>query len=460
MASAATTYCRQCDSGSYRCDDCRRTFCDYHFTEHRQQIVEQFDRLQRDYSNLNEILSLPPSYESLAGNTDLINKVDQWEADAIRQVKEIAEQTRDKIRSRADSIPNDRFGTAFHQLTEQFQQTQLANTYSELDIQRLATQLNNLKIQVENSSLTTADLQVLPIDWSKYLQITTKQPNLPRIQQQDFHFDWLLTTKARLSLDVKGSDWHMLGTSSPQHSTFLHYQHTKKHRRLSIINHNGQQKLVPWYDDQAVWDSCWSSYLNKFLILADNRLYTYDDEIETSDSMQLIESVQPKRDEMEFLRCTCSNDTLLIAYDERNTSIDEYKMTPWRRVHEYANIVKPNEIIMSLTFSMTNSNLIGMTLLDDRQQWHFELRDRSMSLISAIQLDKSEFNRRIISLPNLTFNWLIIHTGSKYLTVLNENAQSKRTIECAENVDLTTYVPKRNSLVLLTQKSKLKFFDL
>ncbi|UJR32658.1 hypothetical protein I4U23_020118 [Adineta vaga] len=421
---------------------------------------QQLDQLRQEYSNLNGILSLPPSYESLTENTELINKINQWETDTIRQVKEIAEQTRDRIRSRTDTIPNDRFGSEFHQLTEQFQQIQRINNYSELDIQRLTTQLNNLKVQVENSSLTSVDIRILPIDWTQYLQIITKQPNLERNEQQNFHFERLLTTKARISLDVKGFDWYTLGTSSPRHSTFLQYQHSNKHRRLFIINNTGQQKLIPWYDDQSVWDSCWSSFLNKFIILADNQLYTYDDEIETSDSMQLIEGVKPKQDKMEFLRCSCSNETIFVTYDERNSSIDEYNMNQWTVVHRYENIVKPNEIIISLAISLLNPNLIGMTILDDRQNWHFELRDRSFLLITSIQLDRSEFNRRILSLPNSTLTWLIIHTGSKYLTVINENGQSKRTIECTENVDLATYIAKRNSLVLLTQKNKLKFFDL
>ncbi|CAF4126329.1 unnamed protein product, partial [Adineta steineri] len=38
--------------------------------------------------------------------------------------------------------------------------------------------------------------------------------------------------------------------------------------------------------------------------------------------------------------------------------------------------------------------------------------------------------------------------------------QAKEVIECAENIDLATYIPDKHCLVTLTQKSKLKFFDL
>jgi hypothetical protein len=57
-------------------------------------------------------------------------------------------------------------------------------------------------------------------------------------------------------------------------------------------------------------------------------------------------------------------------------------------------------------------------------------------------------------------NWLIIHTGSKFLTIISENGETKRMIECAENIDLGTYIPEKNCLIILTQKNKLKFFDL
>jgi hypothetical protein len=454
MASAP---CRECDNGSFRCDGCRRFYCAHHFSAHRQDLTQQFDNLTNKYANLNEILSLPPSYESLTETTELIHKIDQWELDTIRQVKEIAEQTKEKIRNRSDTIVTERFTSELHRLTEQLQQTQRTNNFTELDIQRLTTQFNDLKVQVEDSSLTTAEIRTIPIDWTKYLQIVIKRQNI----QRTIHFDRLATTRPRISLDVKGADWHTLGGSSSLNSKFLHYQHTNKNKRLSIVNINGQQKAIPWYEDQSIWDSCWSSFLKKFIILADNRLYTYDDEIETSDSLRLIEQIKPKRNTMEFLRCACSGETIFITYDERNSSIDEYNMNQWTNVHRYENIVQSNELIVSIAMLETNPNLIGMILLDNRQRdWHFELRDRSMLRISSIQLDKSEFNRRLISLSNSPFTWLIIHTGSKFFTVMDENAQTKRTIECAENMDLATYVSERNCLVVLTQKSKLKFFDL
>jgi hypothetical protein len=459
MASPSAP-CRECDRSSYRCDGCRRLFCDYHLSEHRQNLTEQVDNLTTEYSNLKEILALPPSYESLTESTELINKIDQWETDTIRQIKEIAEQTREKIRHRYDTIATERFGPEFQQLTEQLQQNQRTNHFTELDIQRLTAQINDLKIQVENSLLTTVDIRTTPIDWTKYLQIVVKQQKVQR-NQRDIHFDRLITTRARISLRVgEGVDWHVLGTPSSINSTFLHYQHTDRSKFLSIVDINGQQKPIPWSEDQSIWDSCWSSFLNKFIILGDNRLYTYDDEISTSNSIQLIESVRPRRDKMEFLRCACSDENIFITYDERNSSIDEYNMNQWTIVHKYENIVKHNEIIISIAISEINSNLIGITILDDKGYWHFELRDRSMLLISLIQLDKNEFNRRLISLPNSNMNWLIVHTGSKFFTVINENGQTKQMIECAENMDLATYIPDKNCLVVLTQKNKLKFFDL
>ena len=459
MASASANLCQECDRGSYRCDGCRELFCDYHFSIHRQDLTQRFNYLTIQYSSLKDILALPPSDESLTENTDTINKINQWEIDTIRQVKEIAEETREKLRRQSDNVLPQRVRTEFQQLAEQLQQCQRINDITESNIEQLTTKFDNLKLQIDDSLLSTNDIRITSIDWTKYLQIIKKR-HKPRQNVQNIHFDRLLTTKPRISLDVKGGDSYVLGTASPLYSTFLYYQQTKKHKRLSIINIDGQQKSIPWYDDQAIWDSCWSSFLNKFIILADKRLYTYNDEISTSDSIQLIEKVRPKRDEMEFLRCTCSDETIYISYDERNSSIDEYNLIQWTIVHQYDNIVKQNEIIISMVISETNSNLIGLTILDDRQYWHFELRDRSMLLISSIQLDKSEFTRQLMSLSNSSMNWLIVHTGSKTLTVFDENVETKKLIECAENIDSATYITTKNCFIVLTQKNKLKFFDL
>ncbi|CAF2079060.1 unnamed protein product [Rotaria magnacalcarata] len=454
-----TSSCRECDRGSHRCDGCRRLFCNTHFSEHERSLSQQLDNLTSEYSNLKQDVALPPSYESLTEDTELINKIDQWEGDIIRQVKQVAEAAREKIRCRSNTAVIERFRPEFEQFTEELQQTQRTNHVREPNIQLLTTKLHDLKLQVQDSLMSKAEIKTTPIDWTQYFQLVMKQHTLQRYQQ-DLHLDRLLTTRPRICIDAKGADWHILGKPSPTNSVFLHYQHTKKNKRLLTVSVNGQQKLIPWYEDQSIWDSCWSSFLNKFVILADNRLYTYDDEIITSDSMQRIEAVKPKRDKMEFLRCACSDETLFITYDERNSSIDEYNMSSWTIAHRHENIIKQNEIIISIAISEMNSNLIGMTILNERHNWHFELRDRSMLLISSVQLDNSEFNRRLISLSNSSMNWLIIHTGSAFFTILDETAQGKRMIQCAENIDLATYFAKENCIVVLTQKSKLNFFDL
>jgi hypothetical protein len=38
--------CIECTRGSYRCDGCRKLFCDYHFSEHRQGLLQEFDDIK------------------------------------------------------------------------------------------------------------------------------------------------------------------------------------------------------------------------------------------------------------------------------------------------------------------------------------------------------------------------------------------------------------------------------
>ena len=450
MASSSTP-CRDCDRS-------RRTLCDYHLAEQQRNRTEQMDHVNTEYAHLRDILALPPSYESLTESNELLHKIDQWEMDTVRQVKEVAAQIKEKVRQRSDTVTSERFQPEFRRLTEALNQSQPINHSNESEVQQLTRQLNDLKLQVEDSLLNTADIRVKPVDWSQYIQVVTKPPKVRRYQPR-LNFDNLINTRPRVSLDVKGADWHILGTISTVNPTFLHYQHSRSSKRLSLVHIDGHQTPIPWSKDQSIWDSCWSVYLNKFLILADTRLYTYDETL-ASNPIQWIDNVQPKRDKMEFLRCTCSNETMFVTYDERNSSVDEYNMQQWTLVRHHEDLVRKNEIIISLAFSETNSNLVGMTILDDRQHWHFELRDRALLLISSVPLDKSEFNRRLISLPSSTNNWLIVHTGTKSFTTIDQNGQNKRSVDCAENIDLATYSTERNCLILLTQKSKLKFFDL
>jgi hypothetical protein len=430
---------------------------DYHIIESPHLSIEQFDAIVSEYSHLKEILALPPSYESLTESSELLNQINQWESETIRQVNQTAEAIREKIRQRSDMITTERFQPEFDHLTQLLNRSQWNDRNNESDLQQLVTRLKALKVQVDNSLLNTAEIRSSPIDWSKHIYVIRKQV-LPQRNDVVINLNRLNNIRPRISVDVRGADWHILSTPSPINPAFLHYQHSQKNKRLSLVRLSGQQASISWFNDQSIWDICWSSFLNKFIILADTQLYTYDETI-LSNPIELIDAVRPKRDKMEFLRCSCSNETILITYDERNSSIDEYHMEQWTLVHHYENLVKKNALIISLSFSSTNSNLIGMTI-DDRGYWHFELRDRALLLVSTIQLDKSEFNRRLISLPNSTTHWLIGHMGSKLVTVIDQNGQNKRTIELAENSDLLTYSTERNCLVVLSQKSKLRFFDL
>lgn len=438
--------------------------------DYQEGFTEQMHRFTSEFENLKQLLALPPSYESLTECTELINKINQWEIDTIQQVTEIAEQTREKVRHRSNTIGMERFRPQFQRLADQFRAIERTNHVISSDIEQLIIQLNDLKAQLENSLLTTAEIRTIPIDWTNYLQVVIKQQK-SRQTHRDIHFDRLTTANARISIKVQDTDWHVLSTSS-SNSTCLHYQSPtfnlfgddRKDRTkcLSILDVNGQQKPILWdFENQYIYDCCWSTFLNRYIILGHDQLYTYDDtEFLTRNSVQLIEIVRPKRKKIEFLRCACSNENLFISYDEQNTSIDEYNLNQWTLIHRYQNIVKQNEIISSIAISETNSNLIGITILSGKNYSRFELRNQIWVLISSIQLDRSVYSRRLISLPNVEMNWLVVHSGSKVFTIIDESGQTSRKIECSENIDLATFFPEKNCLVVKTEKSKLKFFDL
>ena len=223
------TLCRECDRSSLRCNGCRRLFCDYHLSEHQNDLTEQFRDLTSKYSNLKQTLALPPSYESLTESAELLNTISQWEMEIIRQVKEFAEQTREKVRHRSDTITTERFRSKFERLDQQFQRNQQTNNFSEDEIQQLTTQLNDLKMKVDSSLLSTARIRTTPVDWTKYLELIIKQPNR-RGNERDIHLDRLTSEPPRIALDVRDADRHVLGSPSSPDPSFLHYQHIERNK--------------------------------------------------------------------------------------------------------------------------------------------------------------------------------------------------------------------------------------
>lgn len=89
--------CSICDEKNafFICQSCQREFCEDHINDHDQIPMKQFEDLLVDHQQLEEILH---RYLHQPCEHPLMQQIDRWERQSIRQIQELAEENRQKLR--------------------------------------------------------------------------------------------------------------------------------------------------------------------------------------------------------------------------------------------------------------------------------------------------------------------------------------------------------------------------
>jgi hypothetical protein len=188
-------------------------------------------------------------------------------------------------------------------------------------------------------------------------------------------------------------------------------------REMNIV------KEVPWTHDK-IYDICWSSKINRFILVEEKRIFLVDDGTMTIGNVQIIE-------EREWWSCTCSENSLFLSTKKQSSSIMKFTLLPkielikeWKSPQTCAQ----DEIIHKIVY---NDGVLGVVIYNKTEK---SLR---LELKSAETLD------RIWSLPfdtvcNQTVafrcclltndEWLVIDYETKRLLHVTEDGKLKATI--------------------------------
>ncbi|CAF1655891.1 unnamed protein product, partial [Didymodactylos carnosus] len=163
--------------------------------------------------------------------------------------------------------------------------------------------------------------------------------------------------------------------------------------------------------------------------------------------------------DIEYRSCTCSDQTILITYYGHGKHIEEYiieEKGDWKLLNQWP--MKVNEFARHIRFSHNNKNIVGLMISDTQNNWHFELRSRTMELLQSIPLDNSPYYRFV--LPCFTSEWLITHNQANILSIIDQHAKTKQTLEFHEKIRNTAFVDQYNCLLIYTCNNQLQIYDL
>ncbi|CAF3085322.1 unnamed protein product [Rotaria sp. Silwood2] len=133
------------EKASYKCNGCSQDFCFDHLVEHRQIISKQFDEIENDHDQFHQTLA---EQKQVPNNLALIQKVNKWEEDSIKKIKQLAEECRQMVieHSSQHFIEIEK---KLSQFTESLKQIREENEFNEADLNTLKIQLKKLAEELD-----------------------------------------------------------------------------------------------------------------------------------------------------------------------------------------------------------------------------------------------------------------------------------------------------------------------
>ncbi|CAF1057505.1 unnamed protein product [Didymodactylos carnosus] len=376
-----------------------------HLTEHFKIIN---DRLPICVNQLNELLVELNQISSSTVVKKTYDHLDKWRQQSHQTIDDIYEQKRneiDQILSRNyDKYKNDQLNNidktksytenlinkqnATHYQMEEFNKT-LEITQSTFNkFKQNFVLINTIPL---NINANVVDLQLL----SKIADIYS-----------------LKTPEKILKLNDK---WF---SSFASHNDYLLlYQNSKfclYNNMLTIVNE------IEWNNDLIV-DMCWSSTLDKYVILTEKFLFTLDET-----SMTLIERLKTDKT---FLSCTCSHEKLFVISQNCPSTIEEYELQSFILIREWKSqqIFAIHELIYSIRCDNDHFCLLIKNKLTGKV--HIELRTTAtMNTVWSV-IVPIPFSNSISRLCLLSFNeWLIIDEQSNHLIQISSDGKLKSKV--------------------------------
>ncbi|CAF1090783.1 unnamed protein product [Rotaria sordida] len=326
------------------CHCCQQNVCISHLNEQNEFLNSQLNPLADSINALNHQFNTLCIHETTC---DYHKKLEQWRLDCYKKIDQFFEEKCQEFDQLVADILNK-------------QRDKLTNIQS--DISKL---IHNKEITQQDIELFTSNISQLD-DELKKIEHTNIQFNISPLIINDTLIYLRKTNEKQIDLSILSSIYKEI--KYPPES----YCPLACNDRLLLIHQAPNLcfmdtemviiKQILWSHD-AIRDICWSSTLNRFIIIEENNIFLVN---ENTMSIENVETIEKRR----WFSCTCSDTYLFLTTGVRGSSIVEFRLSPlitamkeWKSPNtctkdEFINgIVYKNDIL-----ALTIKNKIEKTL--------------------------------------------------------------------------------------------------
>ncbi|CAF4327922.1 unnamed protein product, partial [Rotaria sp. Silwood2] len=270
------------------CDCCQQNLCLRHLNEHNALLISQLYPLTDEINVLGNCLNTLDIQKIIDNNRE---KLEQWRQDCYKAIDCLFEQKCQELHQ----LVNEKIGQQRKEVNQvQLKITKLFNAQeaNRQDIELLISTIRQLETKMNKLEETCCTINTRPLIIDDAL-ISIKN-------MTEYELD--LSTLSPISRTIAcpknsiglltGNDQYLLKHQKPNLCLF--------DREMNVV----KQTLWP-YD--AINDMCWSSALDRFIVLTENNIFLINENTMSIDNVDTIE-------ERDWGSCTCS-DTVLDRID-------------------------------------------------------------------------------------------------------------------------------------------------
>jgi hypothetical protein len=277
------------------------------------------------------------------------------------------------------------------------------------DLDLLTSTINNLEQQVNKIEQTSFNIrcQSLEIDETSIMieELGTRRFNLSA-----------LSTINRTTKYINES-WPVV--ASNDHVLLMH----QKPNLCLVDRHLKVVKHVLW-DDKCIYDMCWSSVLDRFIIISPENVSLFDPDTMSIKTLPLIQR-------QNWLRGTCSDTSLFLSTYEVSSSIIEYSLLPAIQLIQHwksPDTCEKNEIISHMRSNNETIALIITAPLNKIVRMEVK-NSKTLARLWSLPLNGENIPKFIFSCCSVNDDeWLVIDCETSRL--LHVSKQGKLQATC------------------------------
>jgi hypothetical protein len=385
------------------CDCCQQNLCLQHLNEHNALLISQLNPLTDEINALSDRLK---SLNIEKAVSSCHQELERWRDDCYQKINRVFKQKSKEL----DQLIDQKVKKQQQEIVPI--QSKVAELIREQettrqDIDSLTSIIHHLKEQMNKIENTCFDINTRP------LVIDDSFIDFKELNKLDLS---ILSPACKTINYPVGS---IVVINSNGRFVLMH----KKPNLCLVDQEMNIVKEVPWTHDN-IYDMCWSSTINRFILVEGKGIFLLDDGTMTIGNVQIIE-------EREWWSCTCSENSFFLSTNEQASSIMKFTLLPeielikeWKSPQTCAQ----HEIIHKIVY---NDGVLGVVIKNTTEKsFRLELKsaetlDRIWSLGFDTVCNKNTAFRCCLLTND---EWLVTDYETKRLLHVSKNGKLKTTI--------------------------------